>query len=340
MVAVTLQVGNRRPWPNTVRFIVCAVFTCIMIGPRGATAGADEAGKRQDKRDHDEDMAAEALVFDVEKLVFVRGQRGWTIDRYEYRELLADALMSVCRAPAPIRERAVAMLADEVTRVGGPLETIWRPGLDEAALKPVLFATRSLELLRLAIQRASRDCPIYMAPLRRFGGLQGDAGYVTLNAEGGGLFTIRRRSGDWQVGGGGGGRVLLGYGLSPRWLLRAGGEVGGAALVDETVRADSVDVDFFAAVPITIRRVTPAWNYDLELAPLGAGVPWRAPLRYGLRVGMLMGLSYVRVRSVLPSGAFGLHLEYIAGRGAIPAVWSVRMGVRVGFAIRLLRVGQ
>jgi hypothetical protein len=324
-----MRCGNSHP--NGVRFISMAIFVAgawTVIHPE--PAAADEitsAAPGASGVEH-------ALIFDLTKLVHLRGQRGWLIDKHDLHALLPDALMSVCIVPPVAAASALQLLNRRIIELGGPVEQAWeREKRSLEPLEELLIITRTRDLLTLAA-RSIADCAFYMKPDARFVSRQADAEHVTVNVEGGGLFSFRRSAGIWNLGGGGAGRITVGYGFGPRWAARTGLEVGGAALVSESISAESVNVNFFVAVPVTLRRLTPTWHYDFEAAAIGLGVPWREDLRYGVRIGALVGQTYPRVLALLPWGGYAISFEYVLPRGAQGGQWTVRMGLRVGFNLR------
>jgi len=132
-------------------------------------------------------------------------------------------------------------------------------------------------------------------------------------------------------GGGGCSRLTIARGLSDHWALRGGIEFGGSALLDESVQAQSANVDFFAAIPLVLRHSGVLWQNDLEVAPIFVGIPWRGNLQYGVRVGTLIGFSYLRVGDVLPWGGLVMTFEYLFAQDDTPTMWTIRMGFRLGF---------
>jgi len=282
--------------------------------------------------------AAEALLFDLEKLVYLREQRGWTIDKHMIQGLLTDSLMSVCLADRSVLEKAAELVEIRILREGGPLKRAWLAhgkSLDD--LSDLLTLHRVKLLLKTSHARKPTDCPFYMETDPTFSARHRDDSYGVIAAEGGGLFTVRQLRSRYTVGGGGSGRITLGYGFDPRWSIRFGPELGGAALVKPDLRAESVEVDFFGALPVTFRYITPTFNYDFEVAAIGLGVPWRDKLRAGVRAGMMLGITSLRIRSLLPWAGYSVNVEYITGRDEFPSQWSLRMGFRIGFVLRLFR---
>ncbi len=276
--------------------------------------------------------AAEALRYDMEKLVALTEQSGWTIDRYEVQKLLPDALLSVCRADERTRAGAARQLAAALAGAGGSSRAVWeRTGRDLDAAAPLLSLERAAKLLQLARSRAAADCPYYLPAVPDFSGRHTDGHSWFVSAEGGGLFAVRREAGRWVAGGGGGGRLGVGHGLSTHWSLRAGVEIAGAALVDERISTDAVYIDWVTALPVTLRRQAGIYVWDVELAPVSFGIPVRDTQRFGVRAGVLFGVSALRIRAVLPWTGLLVTGEYVMGRGGLPSLWTVRAGVKIGF---------
>lgn len=295
------------------------------------TATADDVGSGP----------AEALRFDLDKIVHLREQGGWGVDRLETEAMLGDALQSVCRTPPAARAALLRSLTAAIERErrahGGDAGARWRAGArDLGALAPSLRIERVQRLLVAAMAAAPLDCPFWIEPSPTFAGWQRDSADWTLNAEGGGLASVRRARGAWRFGGGGAGRLSVGVGLAPAWNLRAGVELGGAALVDPDLRAEDVTVDFLFAAPVALRRLFGPYLIDIEAAPLMLGIPWQqAPQRWGGRVAVLAGFSALRLRSLLPWSGLVLMAEGVAPRDGVGAwLWTIRAGVRVGLAWR------
>lgn len=280
--------------------------------------------------------SVDALVYDLIKLVAFFEQRGWTIDRYEIERILPEALLSVCRAAPEVRAGAARELARRITAQGGPSRPRWqRNGHDVSALADTLRLERTVRLLTEARRVAPAECAYWMQPRSRFRGHQLDTDHVTLNAEGGGLFSLRRPRGAWRIGGGGSGRLTVSVPLSARWKLRIGPEIGGAALIGQDIAADDVTFDSVWSLPITFRRFAGLYLYDVEIAPMELGMWWREPPRFGLRVGGLFGISAPRLRSFLPWTGLAAGVEWVPAQAGRAAQWTLRMGFRVGFAWRL-----
>ncbi len=280
--------------------------------------------------------AAESLRFDLEKAVRLRQQRGWTIDRAEVEAMLPDALLSLCRVPLAARFEARAALGRMLAEAGGDPASRFRAGeRDLEVLAPALQLKRVLLLLDRAAAAAETDCPFYLEPRADFSGRQRDALGLTLHAEGGGLFSFGQRQGRYHIGGGGAGRLSVGAALTPLWHMRVGAELGGAALVDRSLNANAVQVDFLMAVPIALRRTFGPALLDLEAAFVTLGMPGYSPSqRFGGRAALLVGFSTLRVRGILPWTGAVLMVEGIAPSGGEPWLWSLRAGIRIGFSLQ------
>ncbi len=281
--------------------------------------------------------ATEGVLFDLERIVILREQRGWAIDRFVYESLLPDALLSVCAAPGGARRDAAQALSARVKGLGGPVEAVWRArGRDLGEVSKLLRATRVRRLLLMAMKAAKRDCPFWLTPKAAFSGRHRDVNRLALGAEGGGLLTFRTANGRAVGGGGGAGRIVVSQGFAQRWSLRGGVEVGGGALADKELKVQSIGTEFFATVPVTLRRVGVSWLFDFEAAAVALGVPWREAevMRYGVRAGVLGGFSYLRLLDVLPWAGYAVNFEYVFGRKGLPDQWSIRAGFRLGFSWR------
>ena len=293
-------------------------------------AGARHAAAKPDRR------SVDALVYDLVKLVAFFEQRGWTIDRYEVQRILPEALLSICRCSPAVRAGAARELTRRIEADGGPSRRRWqRNGHDLDAVSQALRLERAGRLLAEGRRVAAAECAYWMQPGDRFRGHQIDTDHITLNAEGGGLFSLRRPRGTWRVGGGGSGRLTVSLPLSSRWKLRIGPEIGGAALIGQNISAEDVTFDSVWSLPITFRRFAGLYLYDIEVAPMELGMWWRERARFGLRVGGLFGLSAPRLRTFLPWTGLAMAVEWVPAQAGRAAQWTVRMGFRVGFAWRL-----
>lgn len=272
-----------------------------------------------------------ALLFDLRKLVSAQEDTGWKIDRYEIEDSMADALVSVCRAEVPVRQAALALAEKRVVRLDGPLEAAIARGHDPDDLAELITATRVRDLLREAIGRAEADCPAWIAPDPEFRGVQTDADRITLNLEVGGLAIAQRRDGSNEVGAGGSGRLLLGYGIGHRWTVLFGAEFGGAALFKREGDTTQFPLQFTVAAPLVFRHHFLTFHHDLELSPLIFFNEADQRPSYGVRVAGTLGVSTVRIRNIMPWAGLGTAFEHYFANSFRGSIGSIRAGARVGF---------
>src|SRR5262245_17063253 len=108
-------------------------------------------------------LARDALIHDLSKLVDAQESTDWKIDRYEYEEMMPDALESVCATSAEIRAAARAELERQVRVMGGPVEEAYRrSGGDLSAVADLRFVTRVQTLLAEAMRRGPKECPFWI----------------------------------------------------------------------------------------------------------------------------------------------------------------------------------
>ncbi len=329
--------GLRRGLSWRVGLVSLFVSAACLVPRSGhATPPAPTPASRSAEAPPLDPVSVALLVYDLLKLVAFFEQRGWTIDRYEIERILPEALLSVCRCSEAVRAGAAASLQRQITAEGGASEPIWRAnGHDVGAVEDIITLERAAKLLATARARAAQECAYWMVAKDHFRGHQIDTGHVTLNFEGGGLFSVRRTHGRVRFGGGGSGRITAALPITTRTKLRLGPEIGGAALVDQDVTADTVSVDVVTSFPIAMRRFEGLYLYDVEVAPLMLGLWWRDVVRYGVRLGGLFGVSAPRLRSFLPWTGIAVGVEWIPRQGNVPEQWTLRMGLRFGIAWRV-----
>ncbi len=280
---------------------------------------------------------AEALLGDLGKLVFLREQQGWKIDRYDVDSLLPDALLSMCRVPEEQRQQAAWELDRRLVASGGPLQSAYQKSGQMAGLESLLHLSRVQLLFDAARQRAESECPIYIEANHRFAGEQIHPGRWSLGGEGGGVFGVVNSSEGWSFGGGGNARLTINHVFRPRWSARLGLAVGGAALMSPTLSTEDMSVDLNLGIPIALRRHGTIWHTEVEVEPELVGIPFVTELRPAIQLGIAAGFSYVRVRQALPTVGFRMTVTRVAAGQDRPAALALRAGVRVGFDWRLRR---
>lgn len=273
-----------------------------------------------------------ALVRDVVKIVEIREQAGWGIDEYEFRDAISTVLSSVCRASEETRGAAQELLGTRLMTLGGhPQGQIGQGATSWKELKEVMTVWRAQELLERATREIA-NCPFWIQSSATFRGLHSDEGRFSFGAAGGGLFLGRRLGSGYRFGAGGGGRFTLGYGIAPDWHLRVGAGFGGGALADRTIDPQNVDIDFYMDVPLILGHSDTLWRHELEVAFVTLGVPSKSELQYGVRFGGLIGMSFLRIRDVMPWTGLLVYGEHIFARSGLPAAWTIRAGARFGFS--------
>lgn len=287
--------------------------------------------------DEELERSADNLLFDLQKVVELQQASGWKIDRYEYEEMMPDALLSVCRATEALRAHAQGRISAEVLALGGPLEqALPSVDYDVSELEPLLFATRVEQTLAEAIRRAPAECPVWIRPVPEFRSLQTGVDRFTLTFEGGGTALIQYAprpapgTSALTLGGGGGGRLLVGRGFSHVWSVRAGAEFGAAALVRRGQVGTSLPLQFLGAIPVVVRYTDVSWHYNAEVAALGLVEEEGGSLRYGARAGVMLGISTLQVRSFIPWVGFGAAVELFPEAAGRPTLMNVKGGVRAG----------
>jgi hypothetical protein len=313
--------------PPVVRLAVLVASAALVTAraAAGADAAAPPAGGEQS-------IAVTGLIIDLEKMVEAQAALGWTIDRYEYEEMMSPALMSVCSATEAARAAALAALERQEAALGGPAEAAFRKnGGDLRELGELLLITRVRTLLAAAMRRAPFECPFWLRPSPSFRGREIDAYRTTLNMEGGGLGVLQGDGQNALVGAGGSARLLLGRGLDERWTFLAGGEFGGTALFNQDGTETRFPIGFVVALPIVLRRNDRTWHYEGEVASLAYFTHDDMRPSPGLRAGALVGVSTLRVRNIMPWVGVGAAFEYVFDTAVRPAQWALKAGGRIGF---------
>jgi hypothetical protein len=292
----------------------------------GSTARADDPNAERAAR------ARAALLHDMEKIVEAQQATDWKIDRYEYDEMMPDALESLCATPQSVRSTALAELQHREAALGGPVEEAYRrSGGDLGAVRELRFVTRVRTLVQEAIRRAPAECPFWIEPSLAFRGKQTDAGRFTMTVEGGGLFVLYHERGKGtSLGGGGSGRLLFARGIDLHWSVLFGPDFGGAALFAQT-KTGEFPVLLAAAVPLLLRHHSLTWHYDLELAPLAIFTNLDRNPSFGGRVGMLLGISTPRFRRIMPWAGLGIAAEFTLPNETRAVTRAIKGGLRLGF---------
>lgn len=310
-------------------FLAALATTVTLFAPR-ARASANPTGEAVD-------ASSELVLLDLRKIVELQISTGWKIDRYEFEAMMPNALLSLCPASEAVRARVVARAEDAERDAGGPLEeAVGRNGGLVEGLDDVLFASRVAELAREASLRAPHECPRWSRTRDDVQALQTPVDRWFLTAEGGGQAAIQFERGGTSgvssvtLGGGGGGRVLVGRAFGAAWSVRVGPELSGKALVKRSGESTSLPLQFQAALPIVVRYTRVSWFTSGEAAPLVLAQEGEAALRGGGRLGFVVGRSALQLRGIVPWAGLGAEVEVFPSFDERPTLVNLKGGLRAG----------
>jgi hypothetical protein len=278
------------------------------------------------------EAAALALLHDMEMMVDNQETTGWTIDHYEYEEMMSDAVYSACLTPPEARALALAWANDRVMKLGGPVERARAAGRPVDDLGDLLFATRVSAIAKRAAHAAETQCSPWHDASPSFRGVHSNAERFTLNLETGGVVLIQRAGSERDFGGGFAIRFTGGYGLDHHLSLFAGGELHVTTLFpagsDTTTR---FPIQYAISLPVVLRHRFLMWHHDVSAGPVALFTDNSSQASYGFRVGALVGVSTLRIRHIMPWFGPGIELEYVFENDARPATAAVKGGARLGF---------
>lgn len=291
-----------------------------------ATACALTSGCRQTLP---KDGATSALYRDLQRLVALSTVVGWEIDRVEYRDLLSDSLMSVCRVPVDKRVALATWLDARIKQLGGPVEKAYQNrGRDLSKVAALLELTRVRGLLKTAASSATTDCPFWLRPDKNFRGQQltDNRWLITLSGGGKAIGVLRGKSP--ALSGGGAGRLLFGRAFGSRWTFLVGGEVGGSGELprDEGDEQGVVlSVDFVAPLVVRYRFVNT--YVELEGGYLYRLTEGSEGSASGGHIGIAFGGRAARRRWLFPGAVFGITLERTFPKSGV-GITMVKIGFR------------
>lgn len=277
-----------------------------------------------------------ALYEDARRIVQTASATGWIIDRVEIDRLGPTLMQSTCQVSAERREALLRWLDLRILALGGPAaEAYLREGRDKSAVSDILEMERVRDLVAWGHTHSEADCPFWLEPSDGFDGVQGDYDRLVLVLETRGLASINISGGDVGVGGGGGGRVLLGYGTSHELTLLFGGEVGGAGIFqpDPETGERTLKGTVVGAVPFVFRFNDGGRVWDVETALAGI---WRESderLDLGARVAFGTGVATPRVGAFKPMVMLWVLYEFFPPQGGGPANHFIGIGTRIGVNI-------
>ncbi|MEZ4444710.1 MAG: hypothetical protein R3B72_36885 [Polyangiaceae bacterium] len=282
-----------------------------------------------------QDPVERALYGDLRHIVDTEERLGWLIDDYEIAEATPSALQSVCQVAVEQRMGLLDWLDARIAEEGGSAEQVYEAaGKDLSAAEELLTLERIQALLERADAEAGDKCPFFLEPDPDFRGMQADAERFVLLAESGGGFGIVLQGRDLLLGGGGGLRVMPGYGFSDRFGAFVGIELGGNGAISPT--EDDGAQRFLArpsgAVPLLLRFYDNTWIYDVELAAIAEYYDSTVTLP-GFRISGGVGIGAVRIGSFMPFAVGTLAYEIMPPFRDLPLTHTFKLGTRVGLNI-------
>jgi hypothetical protein len=211
------------------------------------------------------DTAERSLYLDLRKIVDTSEEGGWTVDSLRLEANLEPALRSTCEVDRTVRAELDAWLSAEITRAGGPAEQGYLAhGRELGAVRESLALERTRRLLRYAEARAAIDCPFWLRPAPRFAGVQGDFQRWVVLGETQAFGTVMVPGPIPALGGGG--RLFLGRGLTPRGTLALGADLAASGTLLPGDHGIDAYVTF--ATPVLYRFAEFSQLWDVELAPV------------------------------------------------------------------------
>ncbi len=277
--------------------------------------------------------AQRALYADIRQIVDTEQRIGWLVDSYEIQEHASMAFQSVCQVEEETRLGLLDWFDRRIEAEGGPAEEAYeRAGRDLGAIDELLTLERMRLLLEHTDERADEQCAFWWEPDSEFAGVQTDTARFVILAESiGGLLMLVTTSGV-AFGGGGGFRLLPGYGITDRLTLAAGIELGGTGTLafdaDEEGN-QSFTARPYGAVPILLRLHDDTWVYDFEVAAL-AQYSNKQVSPPGFRVAFGIGIGSTRIAGLMPIGVGILGYELMPAFADLPMTHTIRVGTRVG----------
>lgn len=272
---------------------------------------------------------ARSLLSDIARIVASQEVEEWFSDREAVRGIEVHALASVCRATPEARAWALAGLRKHHAEVGDAQKLFEQDGHVSNRVETALTTHRQLLLLEAALARAA-ECPFWIEPEPGFAGLQSDRKRLTISIESGGNVQFRRTLSHWTFGGGGGGRLLFGYGLDGRSSVLFGPEFGGGAMLRPGTNASQFVINYFPAVPVLLRKRHLTFHYDVEIAPVALFQADNTRVSYGARFGGSFAFTALRRRNVLPWAGLAVAYEYYFEGGGRAPTHFFRGGLRFG----------
>jgi hypothetical protein len=273
-----------------------------------------------------------ALYVDLRKSVQLSDDTGWVVDRVQLESNAEDALRSACQVAPSERDDLDAWISGRLKLEGGSAQAAYLAHHRElGAASEALALERTRTLLRYAQAHSGEDCPFWLEPDPEFRGVQTDDGRFVALAETFGYGSAVLERGTTGFGGGGGGRLMLARGFSPRVTMGIGAEVGGTgAFVKNDEGKRGIDTTFTAGFPVLLRILNYSRIVDIEAAPVLRVDPGDTLPPPGVRASIGVGLDTLRSSAFMPYGLLWVGYEYHPRFHDDPADHSIHVGTRVG----------
>jgi hypothetical protein len=261
--------------------------------------------------------------------------------------VLPDVMKSACQVTAEDREAAAVWLDRYIAELGGPdVEAAWRAReKDLGKVETLLLVTRTRLLLGRAIDWAKQGrCPFWLEPTPDFHGVHTQDYRFIATLEGGGRVTQEYALGSVRFGGGGSGRLLIGYGFAEGWGLSTGLEFGGGARFTNLQLGEQSEFPQLvgqAVAPFVLRRQLGRTTHaEVELGPMaffdrGSADPVTRELElhfdWGTRLGFAIGGTYLRLqRGFIPKFAVAFTVDFVPAVMDQPGLTQLGIGLRTG----------
>lgn len=271
-----------------------------------------------------------ALYSDVRQVVETRERIGWLADSYEIRNAAPTVLQSVCQVSEEDRVALLDWFDARIEAEGGPADVAFERTGDLDDVEELLTLERMRDTLEHTDAMADTECPFWLKPDSEFAGVQTDTDRFILLGESGGGLSMIVRGDKILIGGGGGLRLMPGYGFTDRFTMAAGVELGGTGGVSPGDEEPSLSARPHGGIPVLLRFNDDTWRYDLELTPLVQYIEGQVN-HPGFRIAPAMGISSVRIAGIMPIIMGMVAYEFNPAFNELPASHTLRLGTRVGF---------
>lgn len=268
-----------------------------------------------------------ALYLDLRKIVELHEDSGWVLDAAHARDSLEPTLHSLCQVEPGARAQLTQWLDRRLQLQGGSAAEVYRAhGHSLSAASEALALERSLLLLGAGMQNAE-SCPFWLEPHADFAGQQYDTGHLFLLAESTGFVSLVLKS--WVPALGGGGRLLLGYGVGSQLDVALGME---AAASGTLIPNDGQGLDATAALalPVLLRITRFSRQLDIELAPVVRFASGHDSWPPGARLALAAGIAGLRGATFMSYSELYLAYELHPGGHGAPADHTIALGTRFG----------